>query len=325
MEERNVTVICATYNRAHSLPRMLDALIRQSFDKSKWKLVVVDNNSSDQTQEVLKSYQDKLPLTILFEAKQGKSNAVNQAFEHVEGDLVVTIDDDIEPFDDWLEHMVRVANEKKEFDIFCGYIEPLWEEEPEEWILKWPHHGIVFAVNHELEEGEIPPTWVTGGNAAYRRKAIEGLSYGKGEFGPNAGKKQFPMGDDVAFSLKIERRGGKAYHTKAAKVKHCIPPSRLKEDWILSRAERYGLSTPFVRSQWFDGKLTVFGMPISTLIKYISLSIISPIVYVMPKSKKRYDLLWGQNMSKGILRTMSKIGRGKGVVARFQPADDWMD
>ncbi|MDH5722388.1 MAG: glycosyltransferase [Alphaproteobacteria bacterium] len=325
MEERDITVICATYNRAQSLKRMLDALVRQNYNRLKWKLIVVDNNSTDHTQEVLKSYLDKLPLQILFEPKQGKSQAVNQAFGHLEGWLVVTIDDDIEPFDDWLEQMVRVAKEKPEYDIFCGYIEPFWEVQPPEWVLKWPHHGIVFAVNPELEEGEIPPVWVTGGNAAYRRKAMEGLSYGGGELGPSAGNQKFPMGEDVAFSLKIVNRGGKAYYTKDTKVRHCIPSERIEEAWILGRAERYGRGTPYVRPEWFEGKSLFLGMPVTTLVKYVTLKLLHPFIYALPQSKRRYDLLWKLNMSKGILHTMMKVNKGKGLISRFQPVSDFLD
>jgi len=324
MDECQVTVICATYNRAYGLPRMLDALVRQNYDESKWKLIVVDNNSSDNTQEILKSYEDKLPLQILFEPKQGKSHAVNQAFEHLEGWLVVMIDDDIEPYDDWLERMVFAAEENTQYDIFCGQIEPSWETPPPEWVLEWTHHGILYALNGEFQEGEISPHCVWGGNSAFRRKAIPDGQYCRGDLGPRNSVK-FPMGNDVSFALKVSETGSKSYHVKAARVRHYISARDLTESWILQRARRYGMGKPYLQPEWFENKSLFMGMPVTTLIKFMVLKMLHPFIYILPKSKKRFNLLWKVYMIEGILIGMAKINKGKGLISRFQPVSDFLD
>jgi glycosyltransferase involved in cell wall biosynthesis len=55
-----------------------------------WKLVIVDNGSTDRT-------RDKLRLTYLFEFKRGKNAGLNTGLAHVEGDLIVLTDDDAVP------------------------------------------------------------------------------------------------------------------------------------------------------------------------------------------------------------------------------------
>ena len=90
-----ITVIFATYNGSDSLPLMLEALTKIIPPQGGWKLVAVDNASTDNSHEILTNYLPKLPLTILSETQQGKNSALNTGLKAIEGDLVVFTDDDI--------------------------------------------------------------------------------------------------------------------------------------------------------------------------------------------------------------------------------------
>src|SRR6516225_223426 len=117
-----LTVLIATRNGARTLPRCLGALAGLTSPPGGWKLVVVDNGSTDATREIVASFADRLPLTFLLEPRHGKNAALNAGLGSVEGDLVVFTDDDTLPRPDWLVEMRRAADEHRSFSIFGGSV-----------------------------------------------------------------------------------------------------------------------------------------------------------------------------------------------------------
>jgi glycosyltransferase involved in cell wall biosynthesis len=78
----NVSVVLCTYNRAQLFRRALAALAAQRTAPGlTWKLVLVDNNSNDGTNDVIEAFKSSSPFPIrhLFEGQQGKSIALNTA------------------------------------------------------------------------------------------------------------------------------------------------------------------------------------------------------------------------------------------------------
>ena len=132
----DLTILFATRNGAPTLPRMLDALENLEPGGRPVKIVAVDNASTDGSAELIKERHGKLPITLLSESRLGKNIALNKGLSEIDGDLVVLTDDDIIPRHDWLTSIRRVAEEKPNYDIFGGAIYPLWEEIPEEWVLR---------------------------------------------------------------------------------------------------------------------------------------------------------------------------------------------
>ena len=59
-----VTVLLATYNGAGTLPKALNAYCQLQAPRAGWKLVVVDNGSTDGSKELVYSFMDRLPLTL---------------------------------------------------------------------------------------------------------------------------------------------------------------------------------------------------------------------------------------------------------------------
>lgn len=91
-----VSVAVPCWNEERTLPATLDSLLALDYPKDKITIFVVDNNSTDNTQEILAEYKEKHPGQIvpLIETKQGKHNAVNLALEHSTADLFGCLDAD---------------------------------------------------------------------------------------------------------------------------------------------------------------------------------------------------------------------------------------
>jgi glycosyltransferase involved in cell wall biosynthesis len=235
-----LTVLFATRNRARVLLDVLDAFCGLESPAGGWKLVIVDNGSTDQTAQVLASFADRLPLHFVLEPKLGKNSALNAGLAFVQGDLTVLTDDDVFPRSDWLVEMRRAADQRAEYSIFGGAIKPRWEVMPPEWT-KWIDLGPVFTVTSpSLKEGEIPfdgLSVVQGPNMAVRTSVLQSMS-----FDPSIGPRgaSYPMGSETEFVLRLGRQGHKAWHVQEAVVEHFVRAEQLDEDWVLQRAIRWG-------------------------------------------------------------------------------------
>lgn len=91
-----VAVAVPCWNEEKTLAATLDSLLSLEYPKDKLKLYVVDNNSTDNTQQIVAEYVKRYPTQVvsLIETKQGKHNAVNLALEHSTADLFGCLDAD---------------------------------------------------------------------------------------------------------------------------------------------------------------------------------------------------------------------------------------
>src|SRR5215831_4700728 len=94
----NISVVLATYNRAASLQVTLDTFLTQvvRFDVE-WELLVVDNNSTDSTHDVVERFARAahFPVRYIFEKRQGRSYSLNTAIAEAKGEVIDFTDDDV--------------------------------------------------------------------------------------------------------------------------------------------------------------------------------------------------------------------------------------
>ena len=233
-----LTVLLSTYNRAQSLAGTLGAFCRlESYEP--WKLVVIDNDSVDDTQAVLSEFAAKLPLTYLIERTRGKSSALNTGLAHIAGDLVVFTDDDVRPKSDWLLRMREAANQNRDFAVFGGRILPEWEIEPDPTLARSSIPlTACFTLTNRLD-GPCPIIDVYGPNMALRSEVI-GRGY---RFNPSIGpdgSEEYAMGGETELLLRLGRDGYRAWHCQSAVVSHIVRAEQVTVAWLLGRAVKFG-------------------------------------------------------------------------------------
>ncbi len=234
-----LTILIATRNGEKTLPMTLGSLCHQSLSQSDWKLVVVDNGSTDSTYETLTSFSNRLPLTILREPIAGKNRALNQGMKHIEGDLVLFSDDDVIFNEGWISAHRSAADTFAEFDIFTGPILPLWPSAPSSWILKNVPLAITYAITKgEPAEGECSIGVVWGPNFSVRKSTLESYGLLPENIGPSGNN--YAMGSESSFLYKLAQLGHRSYFIQHASVDHIIRPHQMKREWTLDRAYRFG-------------------------------------------------------------------------------------
>jgi glycosyltransferase involved in cell wall biosynthesis len=226
-----LTVLFSIFNGAATLPRMLDAFERLTPPPGGWKIVAIDNASTDNSAALLEKRKARLPLTVLAERRQGKNYGLNTGLAAAEGDLVVLTDDDVVPREDWLLALRRVADQQPDYDIFGGVIQPIWPAAPPAWMLRCVPKGH-FAWT-EFTEGPAEPWQIWGPNMVVRCKVFAEHRFFEG-IGPN-GDPYYATGSETEFAARAARAGHRCWHTHSAVVGHLIEPQQMTAEWLLNR------------------------------------------------------------------------------------------
>ena len=227
-------------NGARHLGRVMDGFAALHAPEGGWKMVAVDNASTDGTGEVLRSYTDRMPLTVLTEPLPGKNRALNRALEQAEGDFYIFVDDDVIVHRDWLKAWRETADAHPEYDLFAGCTRPSWPFEPPAKLLEGVNISVLFATHHaNVEEGPCPAHQMYGTNMAIRAAVFgNGLRFDSA-IGPD-GSAHYAMGSDTEMALRLESQGFKCWFAAAPYVEHIIRPEQLEQGWILARGYRWG-------------------------------------------------------------------------------------
>ena len=132
-EEVKISIIIPTYNRAATIGKTIDTFIAQTYKD--WEMIVVDDNSKDNTKEVIEEYhkRDARIRYMLNERKKGAQGARNTGILHAQADWVVLFDSDDYVYPKFLERMVTYCVEgndvitcyAKKIDVKKGPLETL--------------------------------------------------------------------------------------------------------------------------------------------------------------------------------------------------------
>jgi glycosyltransferase involved in cell wall biosynthesis len=172
----DVTIVVASHNRARSLATTLEYLAAQRVAAACWRVVAVDNASTDETPEVLARFaaDPRFQLQALSEPRPGKPRALNLALEQIDDGLVVFIDDDVNLGARWLQAYIDVAARWPDHAIFGGPIIPVFPADAPAWVQdqRYVRQSPMFAYYEPREDEGLTTGVPLGPNMAIRRSAI---------------------------------------------------------------------------------------------------------------------------------------------------------
>ena len=129
-----LSICICTYNRSPSLARMLDSLSPAVAGMKNIEIVIVDNNSDDDTAQTVAHFARTLPIRYRFEPRQGLSVARNTAVRMSNGDLVLFTDDDTHWQKDSISALLDDAEGHPDVGFFGGRVLPQWPVRPPSWL-----------------------------------------------------------------------------------------------------------------------------------------------------------------------------------------------
>jgi len=112
MKNVKVSVVLPTYNRKRILVNCLDSLSKQTYPKKSYEVVIVDDGSTDGTEEVVKKFTKKLNIHYIKQKNKGHSRAKNAGIKLAKGEIIAFIDDDCIAVKDWLKNAVPNFKDK---------------------------------------------------------------------------------------------------------------------------------------------------------------------------------------------------------------------
>jgi len=234
----DVSVVICTYNRSYNLARCLGGLARQEGVESLlWEVVLVDNNSRDDTPRVVETLTRSLPLRIryTFEAEQGLSAARNRGIREAQGRYLLFIDDDILVTPSWLRAAWN-AFQNTGADAVGGRI----HLDPNVSLPEWINRDLQGFLGYQ-DYGDRPfvldgfEKYPFGGNMAVTREAlvrVGGFNTQYGRKGEGKSRRELFKGEETHFFRRLARAGGTIVYEPAMLVYHRVEPHQLRPGYF---------------------------------------------------------------------------------------------
>jgi glucosyl-dolichyl phosphate glucuronosyltransferase len=249
-----ISLCICTYNRSESLWRTLNSLAGQNnINVGALEVLVVDNNCTDGTPEVVEAFREKLPIRRITENQQGLAHARNRAVAEFRGDVLLFTDDDMELAPGWLAAYGDAINTFPDAEYFGGRILPGWENFKPRWIrdkplplldgiLGWFDYGVETRPYGATDQGPV------GGSFGVRRRLFERA----GGFRPDLGRVgvDFGRGEETEFIHRAKHIGAKGIYVGQSLCWHTIDRHRLG----LLTLFRYGIASGRARQSVSAGE-----------------------------------------------------------------------
>jgi len=279
------SVVVCTYNRSHNLPSCIQALAAQEgSERIQWEVLVVDNNSTDDTAATVERLRSKhrIGIRYTFEPQQGLSNARNCGVRQTVATHVIFIDDDIHVCPFWLRSYAEVF---AQYSCYAagGPIRVVSPKALPAWI-----RPDMMGFLGQLDYGHAPceldgiTRYPFGGNMAFHRRALQHI----GDFDPNLGRRgsvESPdalfKGEETAYFRAAAEAGFAIWYTPGAEVLHRILPYQLERRFFLKIHYNQGykavLQSPPPEGRMFMGTpLYLYNQILRSVRHYLTLTIL---------------------------------------------------
>jgi glycosyltransferase involved in cell wall biosynthesis len=205
-----VSVVVPTFNRRASLQRLLIALAAQTYPVDGFEVVVVDDGSTDGTAELLERLAMPYPRRVLRQANGGPALARNRGVDAARGELIVFLDDDVEPLPELLAEHVAAHGAAADL-VVIGPMSPPTDWSRPAWVA-WEEE-MLQAQYRAMLAGEYPCTarqFYTG-NASLSRVRFLAAGGFDGSF---------KRAEDVELAYRLRDGGARFVFNPRADVRH---------------------------------------------------------------------------------------------------------
>lgn len=300
-----LTVVLCTYNRSHFLSTCLWSLVGQNILFDEIEVVVVDNNSTDDTSVIAQDFEKRFQhFKYIFEAQQGLSYARNSGVSASSAGWIAFLDDDAVARPDWVEKILETI-QKADFDLFGG-VYTAWHvlrDRPRWFSPEWETNASV-AREYSVLKDDYP----SGGNCAYRHTLLleaGGFPVGLGMKGDNTA-----YGEETALIDRLRKNGAVVGFVPEMIIDHCVIDRKYSLTWRLKRSFAVGRDSVAI---WHEDSMFDLLKPIVKCAYYLVCSPMKAILSWLTKS----DYYWQNVVLDSFSGFMLNWGRIVGGVRRI--------
>jgi len=234
----DVSVLVCTWNRAALLKETLASLAAMKVSPAiRWDVVVVDNNSSDDTRAVVDRAARAFPVPVryVFEPQQGKSFAMNAGLRAGTAPIVAFTDDDVRLDPGWLTSCVEAFRDDPSISYVGGPVHPIWDAPCPAWFERTG--TILWGTLAILDYGSAPFVFEEqrkiplGANFALRRDLVHAI----GGFDTSLGRNGdgVLLGQEIPeFFARARRVQARGAYVPSMRVEHHVPARRLRPGYF---------------------------------------------------------------------------------------------
>ncbi|NUO02545.1 MAG: glycosyltransferase family 2 protein, partial [Saprospiraceae bacterium] len=222
----NLSIIICTYNRSELLAFCLEALAVQSVSAVNFEVIVVNNNSIDDTAVVAAGFAGKFPnFKVVNETRQGLSHARNKGLEVAQYEWVIYLDDDAKAAPDFVERAMWMIADGR-YQVFGGIFLPWYKYGRPAWFKD--HYASNKKYNHiRTLTGD---DFACGGIMAFEKKLL--LQYGG--FNPALGMSgtRVAYGEETEVQFRMRQDGIPIGYDPEWIIYHLVAPYKLNVEWF---------------------------------------------------------------------------------------------
>jgi glycosyltransferase involved in cell wall biosynthesis len=233
LQKIKISAVICSYNRARFIIDAVESIFNQDFDKEQLEVIVVDNNSKDNTLALLEAYKKQHPnyaFRYFTETQQGVAYTRTRCAKEAHGEIVAYLDDDSTAQPGWLKEIVHFFDAHPEVYSTGGKITPVFLTGIPDWYSKY-FFGLVgnfdFADHVKQMTGKRYPC---GANMAFRKKVFEEIGY----FNPELGRKGNGLiaTEEKDIYLRILNYGKQVYFLPQVEVLHKVESNKFDTTYV---------------------------------------------------------------------------------------------
>ena len=233
--ELKISVVICTYNRDKFIGEALESLAKQNISSDKFEVIIVNNNSTDNTEVICKKFigqNPKLDVKYVIETNQGLSFARNRGIEESKYEIITYIDDDAYTKSDFLKIIFNYFNEHPTTAGIGGKVTPRYEIEEPKWMNKYLY-GFVTKVDLDNKKRQFKKKeYPAGCNMTYRKDLLQKV----GGFN----NKLKWRADDKYINFKIKEISDKIMYLPDLEVEHTIDAYRTSDENFSKLSLKFG-------------------------------------------------------------------------------------
>lgn len=228
------SIIICSYNRFQYLIETIDSVLDVLKSRIDFEILIIDNNSPDQTSTVKEKYLTNNKVRYFLETKQGLSHARNRGLKEAKGDILVYLDDDIDLLNDYFQICDQIFLDES-ISISGGKVLPYKVDIPD-----WLPKKYYFLVS-VYDLGNIPKNvkYLMGGNFAIRKTVANKVGLYNTALGRNGEK--LAGGEEIDYQNRAHKLGYKMFYHPKQNILHKIN-EKLNESYVLSYSSELGKS-----------------------------------------------------------------------------------
>ena len=229
------SVLVPTYNRAGYLRLCLEGLAAQSAGRDSFEVIVIDNNSPDETRSVVQGFAERVPgLTVryLCEPQQGASHARNRGVAVARGEFLCFLDDDAVPDRDWLTTLLAGFEDPAVGCIGAPCIPDYQGRQRPPWL-----DGDLQGLLSGYKLRYVAPTYIDKSpefpiscNMAVRRSIFSQVGIFRTDL-DRVGRQVLGAGETELIG-RIQAAGWKILYLPGPAVRHLMAPERLEKRYL---------------------------------------------------------------------------------------------